>query len=70
MHDESCPATKTIDEVIAALDPDLLSAQRDVDQTLLDRSLALNPAERLDAAYRFLRDLVLIRERHEASTRR
>ncbi len=61
---------RDIEAIIAALDPDLLAAKDDVDMTLIEASLRLTPAQRLDAAYRFLRELVRIRERHAASAPR
>ena len=60
----------TIEEVIAGLDPDVIAAKADVDRTLLEATLRRTPEERLDSAYRVLRDLVRIREGHAASARR
>jgi len=58
------------DEVIAGLDADVIAAKEDVDLTLLAAALRRTPEERLDTAYRVLRDLVRIREAHAASARR
>lgn len=60
----------TIDATIAALDRDVVAARADVDLTLIDAALRLSPGDRLDAAYRVLRDLVSIRDAHAASTGR
>lgn len=59
-----------IDEVIAALDADVIAAKADVDLTLIQAALARSPGDRLDSAYRVLRDLVRIRDLHAASARR
>ena len=66
----SAPPCRTIEAIIAALDPDVLAAKADVDITLIHAALARKPAERLVAAHRVLRDLVHIRDRHAASARR
>lgn len=60
----------SIEATIASLDSDVIAAKADVDLTLIQAALRLSPADRLDAAYRVLRDLVRIREQHAASTRR
>lgn len=56
--------------IVAALDPDVLAARADVDLTLIQEALHRSPAERLDAAYRMLRDLEQIRESYAAPTGR
>ncbi len=53
--------------VALELDPLVLEAVRDVDQSLLDWSLALSPLERLRACHRAA--VALARFRHEAPGR-
>ena len=68
MSELSAP-DRNIEATIAALDADLRAAKDDVDLTLIEAALLLTPGERLDAAYRFLRDLVRIRDSNAASAR-
>ena len=44
------------------LDPLLLAAVNDVDETLLDWSLSMSPLERLDACYGMMDTLVRLRD--------
>lgn len=64
------PSQSKIEAIIASLDPDVTAAKADVDLTLLHAALQRSPEERLDVAYRVLRDLVRIREAHAASAHR
>jgi len=51
----SAPETASVTGILAqvrALDPLILEAVRDVDQTLLDWTSSLTPGERLRACYR------------------
>ena len=66
----SARAASRIEAIIAALDQDVLAAKADVDLTLIQAAIRRSPEERLDSAYRVMRDLVRIREEHAASTRR
>ena len=59
-----------IEAIIASLDQDVVAAKADVDLTLIQAAIRRSPEERLDSAYRVLRDLVRIREGHASSTRR
>jgi len=60
----AAPAAKapTIEELIAALDPEVRAAIDDVDRTLIALTLAQSPWNRLRSATRMAQTLVRIRD--------